>query len=616
MHRCRDKNKKYCHSLFQTGEPNSAPGSLQEEPQIQKGLDSRSTDDFLGHFTAFIKPENGSSLTSVPNPTPQSLKSKPAHVTHRETNLAEPPPHKQGIRPENQFCCLVCDFHFSTFKSLNRHQTKKHGPEFARMQKKILFARETVGKKSNGLGADVEATKRTNEKGKSSDQSEMREEDSHKNENGADNKEAVLEAAGDAKSSEAQGVSGSPEAATTDQSSKVSQGGSGYSNPEIKEECEQLSELTSEQFSLTPRLVPPKIKCKFCPTEFRYQCELRLHTLKHTGARPHHCDVCGKAFRLLGILNRLKREHTGEMPYACGQCNQKFQDSTVLNRHIRTEHKVKEGQGMRSRAVKSNRSRRARHYDPTASKDEQADGTQAEEGAIRVKVEAADGSTAQTNISPMAGSTAQTNISPMAGSTAQTNISPMAGSTAQTNISPMAGSAADLKSARQGEEEDGKQTFRCQVCSALFPCTRSFAQHMKLHPEVTDVHRCPRCDRSFRYARDYYAHMRSVHGMQLFVCPDCGKTYKQSTTLKEHRLKHSGQRPFLCESCGRTYIRANDLRRHERLHTNDRAFRCRVCGNTYLQLTHLINHRRSHTGERQRDSYFCAVIFSRRPAST
>ena len=580
MHRCRDKNDKYCHSLFQNGEPNSAPGSLQEEPQSQKGLDSRSTDDLLGHFTAFIKPENGSSLTSVPNPTPQSLKSKPAHTSHREKNLAEPPPHMQGIRPENQFCCVVCDFHFSTFKSLNRHQIKKHGPEFARMQKKMLFARETVGKISNGLGTDVEATKRTSEKGKSSDQSEMREEDCHKNENGADDNEAVSEAAGDDKSSEAQGVGGSPkEAAATDQSSKVSQGCSGYSNPEIKER-EQLSESTSEQFSLTPRLIPPKVKCKFCPAEFRYQCELRLHTLKHTGVRPHRCNICGKAFRLLGILNRHKREHTGETPYACGQCDQKFQDSTVLNRHIRTEHKVKEGQGTRSRAMKSNRCRRARRYGPTASEDEREDSTQVEEGAIKIKAEAAEGSTAQTD------------------------------------ISPTAGLAAGSKSARQGEEEDGKQTFRCQVCSALFPCTRSFAQHMKLHPEVKDVHRCPRCDRSFRYIRDYYAHVHSVHGMQLFACPDCGKTYKQSTSLNEHRLKHSGQRPFMCESCGRTYIRANDLRRHERLHTNDRAFRCRVCGNTYLQLTHLINHRRSHTGEKQRDSCFCAVVSSRRPAST
>lgn len=466
--------------------------------------------------------------------------------------MNKPPPHKQGIRPENQFCCVVCDFYFSTFKSLNQHQIKKHGPEFARMQKQILLAGGNLGNVSKGPDVDLQTKRRAQVKSKPSDPKHTQKtENCDKSQNDENNKESVSEAFRRSKTSEEQDVTGSCQATAGDPNSKESHCHSSDSDTEVKEERTQPSD-SNEQFSYTPRLLLQKFRCKFCPAEFRYHCDLKLHTLKHTGAKPHRCDICSKAFRLASVLNRHKREHTGEMPYACGKCSQKFQDSSLLNRHIKTQHKE---EGKHRTAVKGRR--RVKHRDSTASEDDQED--TGDEETTKLKEEAEEGLTSQDD------------------------------------VSPAADSAADAKPTGQGE--DGKQTYQCRVCSALFPSTRSFAQHMKRHPEVLEIHHCPQCDCGFRYIKDYYAHIRSIHNMRLFSCPDCGKTYKQAIALSEHRLKHSGQRPFMCESCGRTYIRATDLRRHERLHTNDRAFRCRVCGNTYLQLTHLINHRRSHSGE-------------------
>jgi KRAB domain-containing zinc finger protein len=38
-------------------------------------------------------------------------------------------------------------------------------------------------------------------------------------------------------------------------------------------------------------------KCELCPYKTRYKHGLKVHYYMHLGLRPHHCDLCTKAFR-------------------------------------------------------------------------------------------------------------------------------------------------------------------------------------------------------------------------------------------------------------------------------------------------------------------------------
>ena len=69
------------------------------------------------------------------------------------------------------------------------------------------------------------------------------------------------------------------------------------------------------------------------------KCNLKDHSFKHTGEKPHKCLVCPKKFARMASLTIHKRNHTGERPFKCTVCEKKFKHGGELKAH-ETKHTI------------------------------------------------------------------------------------------------------------------------------------------------------------------------------------------------------------------------------------------------------------------------------------
>lgn len=81
------------------------------------------------------------------------------------------------------------------------------------------------------------------------------------------------------------------------------------------------------------------IICIICSKPFGTKSDLKVHMVKHTGARDFECRICNQKFGLRAHLRRHMKVHTGERENNCPVCNQAFSRSDNLKFHLKTVHK-------------------------------------------------------------------------------------------------------------------------------------------------------------------------------------------------------------------------------------------------------------------------------------
>lgn len=110
-----------------------------------------------------------------------------------------------------------------------------------------------------------------------------------------------------------------------------------------------------------------------------------------------------------------------------------------------------------------------------------------------------------------------------------------------------------------------KATLRCKYCPKLFKFPNVLEDHERIVHTKERPFKCPRegCDRDFVLKQNMYAHVVSDHDMVRHRCPHCEKEFKWKGDLSHHvRSKHTGLRPFPCPECGKSFLRQSQVNAH------------------------------------------------------
>jgi len=71
-----------------------------------------------------------------------------------------------------------------------------------------------------------------------------------------------------------------------------------------------------------------------CSDTFMQKNSLQIHSMKHTGEKPYHCDICFKKFRFAPYVKKHRMTHTGVKPHQCQLCSSSFNEKSNLTRHM------------------------------------------------------------------------------------------------------------------------------------------------------------------------------------------------------------------------------------------------------------------------------------------
>lgn len=79
-------------------------------------------------------------------------------------------------------------------------------------------------------------------------------------------------------------------------------------------------------------------QCELCSYKCFTRNELRVHMVKHNGARIFECSVCKKSYARKKTLKEHMRIHNNDKRFTCAVCGQAFVQKCSLKGHLKTHH--------------------------------------------------------------------------------------------------------------------------------------------------------------------------------------------------------------------------------------------------------------------------------------
>jgi uncharacterized Zn-finger protein len=102
-------------------------------------------------------------------------------------------------------------------------------------------------------------------------------------------------------------------------------------------------------------------------------------------------------------------------------------------------------------------------------------------------------------------------------------------------------------------------------------------------------HKCGRCSKTFKRAKDVAYHERQCGDSQ---CKHCGKIFSCGETLKQHAQSHDPAQNK-CDVCDKTFGSKQSLERHESKHTKIKQFACDKCNTRFTLQSNMHRHEKN-----------------------
>ncbi|XP_063216034.1 zinc finger protein 431-like [Bacillus rossius redtenbacheri] len=151
----------------------------------------------------------------------------------------------------------------------------------------------------------------------------------------------------------------------------------------------------------------------------------------------------------------------------------------------------------------------------------------------------------------------------------------------------------------------GIRVYICDICGQDFRKRNELSLHLDDHVAAEEGDfQCEVCNRIFSNLRLFRVHKRMHYPQaKLWTCETCGKRYSSRNLLDEHINTHLGVRPYKCKLCSKDFASKYTFKAHAKTHeVRPRPFACSECGKSFLSQQNLMQHERTHNGMR---NYVC-----------